>query len=186
MGGGDVTHRVRFSVDRGGTFTDVYAEEVLHAGVSAPGLTRPDLETEKADAPSALVTRRRVLKLLSEAPQHYDDSAQEAIRRIIAEWYPEASAASACRQDDDAAAASRRHGQATIATPDHRNHYNEPSDLTSTATASKSPRRHDDDDDEKMKKVDASRIEWIRMGTTVATNALLQRRGVPFALLTTE
>ena len=26
-------------------------------------------------------------------------------------------------------------------------------------------------------KIDASRIEWIRMGTTVATNALLERKG---------
>lgn len=31
--------------------------------------------------------------------------------------------------------------------------------------------------------VDASAIDWIRMGTTVATNALLERRGEPCALI---
>ncbi|XP_067146152.1 5-oxoprolinase [Apteryx mantelli] len=34
--------------------------------------------------------------------------------------------------------------------------------------------------------LDASRIEWIRMGTTVATNALLERRGERVALLVTR
>ncbi|NWU98761.1 OPLA oxoprolinase, partial [Upupa epops] len=34
--------------------------------------------------------------------------------------------------------------------------------------------------------LDASGIEWIRMGTTVATNALLQRRGERLALLVTR
>lgn len=34
--------------------------------------------------------------------------------------------------------------------------------------------------------LDTSRIEWIRMGTTVATNALLQRRGERVALLLTR
>lgn len=32
--------------------------------------------------------------------------------------------------------------------------------------------------------VDTSQIEWIRMGTTVATNALLERKGVPTLLVT--
>ncbi len=35
-------------------------------------------------------------------------------------------------------------------------------------------------------KIDTSRIEWIRMGTTVATNALLERKGERIALLVTE
>ena len=35
-------------------------------------------------------------------------------------------------------------------------------------------------------KVDFKYIDWIRMGTTVATNALLERKGEPFALLITE
>lgn len=34
--------------------------------------------------------------------------------------------------------------------------------------------------------IDPSDIEWIRMGTTVATNALLERKGEPSALLVTE
>ncbi|KAG8298038.1 5-oxoprolinase [Homalodisca vitripennis] len=34
--------------------------------------------------------------------------------------------------------------------------------------------------------VDGSLIEWIRMGTTVATNALLERKGERMALLITK
>ncbi len=49
----------RFSIDRGGTFTDVYAE-----------------------CPSGRV---RVMKLLSEDPDNYPDAPREAIRRIMQE-----------------------------------------------------------------------------------------------------
>lgn len=35
-------------------------------------------------------------------------------------------------------------------------------------------------------KIDGSLIEWIRMGTTVATNALLERKGERVALLVTK
>lgn len=49
----------RFSIDRGGTFTDVYAE--------CPG------------------GKVRVLKLLSEDPDNYSDAPREAIRRIMEE-----------------------------------------------------------------------------------------------------
>lgn len=35
-------------------------------------------------------------------------------------------------------------------------------------------------------KVDTSQIEWIRMGTTVATNALLERKGERMALAITS
>lgn len=35
-------------------------------------------------------------------------------------------------------------------------------------------------------KLDLDGIEWIRMGTTVATNALLERKGEKIALLITE
>ena len=48
----------RFSIDRGGTFTDVYAE--------VPG-----------------ETKFRVVKLLSEDPQNYADAPREGIRRIM-------------------------------------------------------------------------------------------------------
>ena len=34
--------------------------------------------------------------------------------------------------------------------------------------------------------IDGSHIDWIRMGTTVATNALLERKGEPMALLVTK
>ena len=49
----------RFSIDRGGTFTDVYAE--------CPG------------------GKIRVMKLLSEDPANYPDAPREAIRRIMQE-----------------------------------------------------------------------------------------------------
>lgn len=49
----------RFSIDRGGTFTDVYAE-----------------------CPDGSV---RVMKLLSEDPDNYPDAPREAIRRIMQE-----------------------------------------------------------------------------------------------------
>ena len=51
--------KFRFSIDRGGTFTDVYAE--------CPG------------------GKIRVMKLLSEDPVNYPDAPREAIRRIIGE-----------------------------------------------------------------------------------------------------
>ena len=54
-----VAKKFRFSVDCGGTFTDVYAE--------CPG--------EKV----------RVMKLLSEDPANYPDAPKEAIRRILEE-----------------------------------------------------------------------------------------------------
>ncbi|GFN92184.1 5-oxoprolinase [Plakobranchus ocellatus] len=34
--------------------------------------------------------------------------------------------------------------------------------------------------------IDTSKIDWIRMGTTVATNALLERKGEPMALVITK
>ena len=34
--------------------------------------------------------------------------------------------------------------------------------------------------------IESSQIEWIRMGTTVATNALLERKGERLALLVTS
>jgi 5-oxoprolinase (ATP-hydrolysing) len=93
----------RFSIDRGGTFTDIYAELPNGEGF-------------------------KVIKLLSEDPLNYDDAPREGIRRVLADYY----------QDD----------------------------LTEQT-------------------VDAKNIEWIRMGTTIATNALLERKGAPTALLIT-
>lgn len=48
----------RFSIDRGGTFTDVFAEVPGSKGF-------------------------RVLKLLSEDPQNYPDAPREGVRRIL-------------------------------------------------------------------------------------------------------
>ncbi|XP_074027343.1 5-oxoprolinase isoform X2 [Leptinotarsa decemlineata] len=96
--------KFRFAIDRGGTFTDVFAK--------CPG------------------GKIRVLKLLSEDPQHYDDAPTEGIRRILQEE-------------------------------------------TGNALASDG-------------NVDSSLIEWIRMGTTVATNALLERKGEKMAFVTNK
>jgi len=98
------TKTFRFSIDRGGTFTDVYAE--------VPGSTG-----------------YRVVKLLSEDPANYDDAPREGIRRILSEFFP-----------------------------DQINSHI----------------------------VDPSPIDWIRMGTTVATNALLERKGARCGLVTTK
>ncbi|WP_321492934.1 hydantoinase B/oxoprolinase family protein [uncultured Desulfobacter sp.] len=96
--------KFRFSVDRGGTFTDIYAE--------VPG--EPGF---------------RVVKLLSEDPRNYSDAPREGIRRILEE-----------------------------------------------VTGKPLPKEQ----------FDAGQIEWIRMGTTVATNALLERKGAPCALVVTR
>lgn len=97
--------KLRFCIDRGGTFTDVYAE--------IPG---------QSDG--------RVMKLLSVDPSNYDDAPIEGIRRILEEF-----------------------------------------------TGESIPR---------TSKIPTERIEWIRMGTTVATNALLERKGERIALCVTQ
>ncbi len=90
--------KFRFSIDRGGTFTDIYAE------------------TPKGP---------RVLKLLSENQGHYSDAPLEGIQRILHE-------------------------------------------VRGT------------------RKIDPGCIEWVRMGTTIATNALLERKGARTALIITK
>lgn len=97
--------KLRFCIDRGGTFTDVYAEIPGHA-------------------------EGRVMKLLSVDPSNYDDAPIEGIRRILEEF-----------------------------------------------TGDKIP---------KSSKIPTDKIEWIRMGTTVATNALLERKGERIALCVTR
>lgn len=98
------TGKFKFAIDRGGTFTDVFAK-----------------------CPNGKI---RVLKLLSEDPQHYKDAPTEGIRRIIQE---------------ETGNAVDTNGN-----------------------------------------VDNSQIEWIRMGTTVATNALLERKGERMAFVTNK
>eukprot|EP01130_Rhizamoeba_saxonica_P018125 TRINITY_DN8987_c0_g1_i1.p1 TRINITY_DN8987_c0_g1~~TRINITY_DN8987_c0_g1_i1.p1 ORF type:complete len:1280 (+),score=335.03 TRINITY_DN8987_c0_g1_i1:34-3840(+) len=97
--------KVKFSIDRGGTFTDIYAQVPQEPGYI-------------------------VMKLLSEDPQNYRDAPTEGIRRIL---------------------------QSTYGVDIPRN-----------------------------VKVPSQNIEYIRMGTTVATNALLERTGRKCALITTE
>ena len=111
----DILHKMpdssfRFSIDRGGTFTDVYAE--------VPG--EPGF---------------RVVKLLSEDPQNYADAPREGIRRIM----------------------------------ESVNGKSLPKESVSGPSS-----------------FSAENIEWIRMGTTVATNALLERKGEKTVLVTTK
>uniref|UniRef100_T1J869 5-oxoprolinase n=1 Tax=Strigamia maritima TaxID=126957 RepID=T1J869_STRMM len=100
----DDTSKFYFAIDRGGTFTDIYAR--------CPG------------------NKIRVMKLLSVDPANYDDAPREGIRRILEEE------------------------TGVKMSPD--------------------------------KPIDVSSVYWIRMGTTVATNALLERKGEPIALVITK
>ena len=93
---------LKIAIDRGGTFTDVYAE---YKG------------------------KVIVKKLLSEDPANYDDSSREGIRRVL-------------------------------------------EDITGKPVPKES--------------IKTDKIQWIRMGTTVATNALLERKGERTALLITK
>ena len=102
--------RIRVAIDRGGTFTDVYAE--IDRCVN-----------------SSVETSAHVFKLLSVDPGNYSDASQEGIRRVL-----EIAGISQSRQE----------------------------------------------------KIDPWHIQWIRMGTTVATNALLERKGERCALATTH
>ncbi|XP_051119942.1 5-oxoprolinase 1 [Andrographis paniculata] len=97
--------KLRFCVDRGGTFTDVYAE--------IPGNSEG-----------------RTMKLLSVDPANYADAPVEGIRRILEEY-----------------------------------------------TGESIPRNS---------RIPTDKIEWVRMGTTVATNALLERKGERIALCVTR
>jgi 5-oxoprolinase (ATP-hydrolysing) len=105
--------RFRFSIDRGGSFTDVYCESYTVEGTQ-----------------SSKDRGQHVLKLLSEDPSNYADAPTEGIRRLL---------------------------QQLTGVPHPRSSL-----------------------------VDTSQIDSIRMGTTVATNALLERNGERVALITTK
>jgi len=96
----------RFAIDRGGTFTDVYA-----------------------DYSESSERKEVTLKLLSVDPANYKDAPTEGIRRVL-----------------------------------------------ELVTGLQHP---------KDKPVDTSRVSVIRMGTTVATNALLEHKGERLALVIT-
>ncbi|KAJ9590444.1 hypothetical protein L9F63_016531 [Diploptera punctata] len=93
--------KFQFAIDRGGTFTDIYAR--------CPG------------------GKIRLMKLLSVDPSNYQDAPREGIRRILEE------------------------------------EIGVPMPITEP--------------------IDEKYIDWIRMGTTVATNALLERKGERMALI---
>jgi 5-oxoprolinase (ATP-hydrolysing) len=57
-----MSKKFRFSIDRGGTFTDIYCEVV----------------NEKNE-----ILKKIVSKLLSEDPSNYNDAPTEGIRRIL-------------------------------------------------------------------------------------------------------
>ena len=98
-----------FSIDRGGTFTDLYCE--IHD-------------------PSTSTTYYDIHKLLSVDPEHYPDASREGIRRLL------------------------------------EKHLGTPIDPN--------------------KPIDTSHIKSIRIGTTVATNALLEHKGEPTCLVITR
>ncbi|MEU3795097.1 hydantoinase B/oxoprolinase family protein [Streptomyces fructofermentans] len=159
----------QFWVDRGGTFTDVVAQ-------------RPD---------GRLLTR----KLLSENPGRYADAAVAGIRDILAEAEadpgraPGAEAEPGAQGDPDAQA-EREPGSAAQAGPDPEQGRapeaaQEPvrgaptrdpdgGPVTARATDRHRDRRH------------GPRVDSVRMGTTVATNALLERKGEPTLLVVTR
>ncbi|MEC7640877.1 MAG: hydantoinase B/oxoprolinase family protein [Nitrospinota bacterium] len=95
-------HSFRFSIDRGGTFTDIYAEIPKKPGF-------------------------KIIKLLSENPKQYPDAPLEGIRRIIQE-------------------------------------------VTGKPTT----------------ELSGGLIQWVRLGTTLATNAFLERKGTRSALIITK
>ena len=114
--------KFKFAIDRGGTFTDVYA-------------ICPD-------------GKERVTKLLSVDPSNYEDAPREGIRRILEEVH-----------------------RSLVFNLNYTNEFSK--QVTGKPMPADQP-------------VDTSQIEWIRMGTTVATNALLERKGERMALVITK
>jgi len=64
--------KFRFSIDRGGTFTDIYAEVRIF-------LVLFTLTSQKVPGEPGF----KLLKLLSVDPQNYKDAPREGIRRIL-------------------------------------------------------------------------------------------------------
>ena len=101
----------------------------------------------------------RLVKLLSDDPTNYLDAPREAIRRILEE-VPGSPARVFVSQ----------------------NMY---SIMVITVLLSCASLQETRVSIPASQPIDASPIEWIRMGTTVATNALLERKGEPCALAIT-
>lgn len=138
-----MTMRVfRFAIDRGGTFTDVYAEMDV---VDASGAVQE--------------IRPMVIKLLSEDPANYPD----APRCVPPTSF---SFMTACVY----ASSGIPHKLLILSSEGIRR-------VLEAMTGQPHPRDCP---------VDTSRIQEIRMGTTVATNALLERQGERTVLVTTK
>jgi len=101
--------------------------------------------------------KERVLKLLSVDPANYSDAPTEGIRRIL----EEVSALNTT----------------LFCIPAYVSHSSE---LACTLAQEIGEKIHP------SQPIDGSKIEWIRMGTTVATNALLERKGERMALIINE
>ncbi|WVQ73617.1 hypothetical protein IAR50_003197 [Cryptococcus sp. DSM 104548] len=119
---------VRVAIDRGGTFTDLWAYIPAH-------LYEPPVPIDLLGNADILARGRAegveiTYKLLSVDPANYDDSCSEGIRRLLQIVHKKALPKNA--------------------------------------------------------QLDTSVIESVRMGTTVATNALLERKGARFAVVVTK
>ncbi len=138
----------KFFIDRGGTFTDVYAQFTLKAPSAAlhSSFTRSLTQVNSASSllaslasegfESKLQNGSRIIKLLSVDPANYSDAPREAIRRVLYEVLQDVTFASSAKPFPSS-------GENFI-------------------------------------------ISEIRMGTTIATNALLERKGIDCALLITK
>ncbi len=128
---------IRVSIDRGGTFTDVYAEMTTPAGVQV-----------------------KVIKLLSEDPANYPDAPRYVGTLFIhtsSKWGEETMLTFMRFDNFCYSEGIRRILEEMTGIPHPRN-----------------------------TRVDTSRLEYIRMGTTVATNALLERNGERTVLVITK
>jgi len=73
------TKKFRFSIDRGGTFTDIYAEVSWILNIISPYNVHLIIYLLKVPNEKGYV----VHKLLSVDPTHYNDAPREGIRRIL-------------------------------------------------------------------------------------------------------
>ena len=152
----------RFAIDRGGTFTDVYAE-------------LPNGE-------------HTVMKLLS-VDSGYDDAPTEAIRRILEkvrireEREAQTVCVCVCAQQIAAVVCTCLIWLCGGGITKRSHPLCQPLPCPQQQLKQQ---QHTGQPHPKDQPIDTSRIESIRMATTVATNALLERKGEPIALVITK
>lgn len=117
----------RFAIDRGGTFTDIYAEK-----------------DEYDSQGSVTNVQCKVVKLLSEDPSNYPDAPRFVRFKIASNFNSHSLYSEGIRR------------------------------ILEEMTQTPHPRHQ---------RIDTKHIQSIRMGTTVATNALLERNGAPTILV---